>query len=461
MLKKSLFVCLILSSALILTGCPKEIKPKPPTAGPGPAPPTVEDSVVQVPVSVDLASLRDDLNSGIPHTIVEDDGSTCDQYGVYKRSDLTIQINGSQVQTTLPIEYRVKLYAGPKPLCGPPVSCGYNEAARRADVVNTAKLTWNSDWHLDVSSGTDVNAIDSCNLGFLNINVTDKIEQLATGKVQFVNEKVKDEIPKRTNVKSQAQTAWSRALGPIALAQNIWLLLNPQHILVSEPSGSGTILSASVGIIARPGIRVSSQAPPAASSPLPSLQTGQPGNRIHVALDGRVSFTSATDLVSRALVGRKYPLPLNKSITITSARMYGIGTLAILQIGISGDARGTLFLQGTPVYEAVDVNGTQEVITVPNLKYTVETRNILVKIADWLLHEDFEKSLREAAVLPLNEKISTLQNQLNTGINQTFSPHVTLNGSVDNVDVRGVYVDSTQFTVRGVADGSATLTVRP
>ncbi len=83
-----------------------------------------------------------------------------------------------------------------------------------------------------------------------------------------------------------------------------------------------------------------------------------------------------------------------------------------------------------------------------------------MKAADWLLHCNFLEPLRKKAVYPLDDKISTLRSSLESGLNQQLSANVTLSGHVEALRIAGVYVDTTQVVVRGIADGTAEAKIR-
>jgi len=451
-----LFLLLIFWS---IAGCYR-IRVPAPSGGPNSLPPTVEDSTIKLPVSIDIRPMKDYINGQIPRIISEDPGHQCYEWGVYKGGDFELSSKGDTITGQLPIVYRLKVGLFPYSICFPTGSCGYGaEPARRANVVSNVKLSWNPDWHLDASPVTSVNLIDPCQITVMQYDITARVHELANSQIQFIDANVRDTVPKATNVKSEAQEGWEKARGPVRLGADTWLLLHTKAVLVSNPNGSGQMVNASVGLTARPEVRFSPQAPPPDSSPLPALTLTDPGDRFHIALDGSLTYTNATQLLATSLIGRIYQFPGNRKIRIRSVQVYGTGDIAVLQLGIDGDVRGTLYLQGTPVYQPVSEDGIPEVITIPNLDYTLETKNILAKLASWLLHKPFVESLRAAAKLPLQTKVSDLKAELQGGLNQALSPDVILSGNIESLNVRGVYLDSKEFLVRAVADGTAELHV--
>jgi hypothetical protein len=196
------------------------------------------------------------------------------------------------------------------------------------------------------------------------------------------------------------------------------------------------------------------QAPSASGTPFPQLKIASPSDAFHVALEGQLDFDSASKQVAAQLVGRKYPFLDNKYwIKIEKASVYGTGDVAVVQLGISGDLNGTIYLTGTPQYDS----GT-DILTVPNLDYSLDTKNILAKVADWLLHARFQDSIAQQAHWSLGGRIGALKGQLESALNGTQGG-VVLTGHVASLRVIGVYATSTAFVARVAADGTLHATV--
>ncbi len=366
--KLSLSVAII-TAVFFTTGCPLPQIPKPDPAGPATIP-SPEDSTVQVSVTADLGSLQAQLDSLVPRVIVEDDGHDCTEYGVYKRAAVALAANGNMIRTKVGIEYRFKGYGiNHKPVCLLSVSCGYGEPNPRADVIAASSLTWNANWHLDSQTNTSVDMLDACNLSALNIDVRQKIKDLMGPKLQEISRTIDQRVPQVTNVRPAAVTGWKTLQRPISLGPNLWMLVHPMVPRVSPLNGSGSQMTLSVGLVAKPQIFIQGQAPPATQGDLPPLQLVPASNRFHIALDGHLSYQSATSLAAAALVGQEFKFGRYK-VKIKEARVFGSDRRLVLELTVTGSVKGTVYLIGTPEYVS-DAQG--ERIIVPDLDFTVAT----------------------------------------------------------------------------------------
>ena len=121
-------------------------------------------------------------------------------------------------------------------------------------------------------------------------------------------------------------------------------------------------------------------------------------------------------------------------------------------IKFSGDAHGTLYLTGTPVYNTVT-----RVVSIQGLDYTVSTKNEIVKLADWLLHTRFQDELQAEAYYDLSSQVDSLKAKAQQAMNRTLSPHASLAGTVTDVTPLGFVLDPKGVTVYLAANGSATV----
>jgi hypothetical protein len=179
-------------------------------------------------------------------------------------------------------------------------------------------------------------------------------------------------------------------------------------------------------------------------------------------LDGRVSYISATRAPRQQLVGKKFFFQTpgafgnsTKSIVISDVNLTDGGDKVVLKLALMGDIIGDVFLTGTPMYQS----GNTQAIAIPNLDYSVETKQVLPRVADWLLHGQLVSSLRALAVLPLDEKLGDVQRRVSAALNRQLAPGIGLSGAVDAVSLRGVYLTPSELIVRAVADGKTSLAI--
>lgn len=433
--------------------------PRPPTFNP-PPPPQAELSTINLEVTVPVSPVQDAIHRAVPWVVAEDSGGSCDEFGIYRTGprDIgdppSVTAAGPNVTMKLPLAYR----GGRR--CFPVASCGYNEPARRVDVVTTIATQWNPNWKLDVTPTTGFDFLDQCTVTFLGINVTDKVRQAARPHADAVNDRVRSLLGQRADFAAQAQQLWSQLNAPIDLGQGAWLNVNPAQVRVSALNGQGSRISLSMGLSARPTVILSNAPPAPTPVALPLLASGGQADRFHVVLDTTAPYAATAERVDKALIGRVVDLPMGKQVRIVDTELFGAGNLVIVAVTVQGAAKGTVYLAGTPLFLGVAPNGDHEVIVVENFDFTLETKNVLLKTANWLAHRKFVDEIKSHLRFPVSRQLSQLRSQLNAALNRQVGPG-TMSGGVEALRVIGVYTYPDRLQVRGVADGTARITITP
>ena len=191
------------------------------------------------------------------------------------------------------------------------------------------------------------------------------------------------------------------------------------------------------------------------SAPLPDATPATAGNGFHLAVPVIAQTSVLTSQLRRALKldegGIRYPATGKYFVKPDAAELTAYGRQVVVRIHFKGSAKGTLYLTGTPTWD-----GATNTLSVPDLDYTLETRNLLLKIAKWTegarFRDDLRNRLRHRSRARRLRRARTLAEQ---ALNRRAGI-VQLTGSVTALRVAGLYVHPGDSTVRivTVADGT-------
>jgi hypothetical protein len=445
---------------LFLTGCgggQHKISITLPAQLPGVTAPPLENSTISVQLSSSLSQLAGQLESSIPRyppwPLTEDPGHSCIQWGVYRAQPITVNGIGNALTATTTVDYR----GGNR--CGVAgvgyASCGYDsDPTKHATIIVSADLTWDPRWYLDAKTQIKVNMDDACTVTFANINVNNMILSHILPAVNNFNSQLPGKLANVSNIQTKASSLWNTLNAPISAGPNAWLIVHPVSFEASNPNVSGNNLSLSAGLVAQPELVIDLKTPPTVVSALPPLQTAAPTNKFHIALNGFISWDSATDILKKSMLNKEYSGGLLKHIVIKDVNVLGNGNMVLVELKLEGDINGTIFITGDPKFDAAT-----ELVQVPNLDYALETRNVLATVGDWLLHSKLRDDLVSKSQFQLTTRIGDLRAKLQSVLNQNLSAQVNLNGNVENVSFRGVFLENSGITAQAVADGTANLTL--
>jgi hypothetical protein len=190
-------ICLFVHLSCAQTQIPATAAPKP-TGPPIPVLPPQSLSTVPVGVSADLNSLLAQVSSALPSGVNADgawgviDNDFAGNVGLkYKvwRDNPSIQISGNTVTLGLNIYYqfaiaqRVRngIFVGGYSW-HQVASCGYGEPPRQAHVTMAYQLSWNQNYHLNVTGKWTV-SYGPCNLTAANFNGVPRVQSLVNPKI--------------------------------------------------------------------------------------------------------------------------------------------------------------------------------------------------------------------------------------------------------------------------------------
>ncbi len=214
------------------------------------------------------------------------------------------------------------------------------------------------------------------------------------------------------------------------------------------------------GLIARPRV-VLGPHPAAPAPPLPDLDPHPPAAAgFHVWLDVRVPFDLLSEQITAKVRGTPIHLEPLGTLEIEQVAVYATeGGKLVIRVGFAGAAHGDAYFLGTPTFDR-----TQHVISMPDLDFTLSTRNLLLNLAAPIVHlHRFTEMLREKAtydISPLIERnVSGVLRAFNQSVAGPAGTKVQLSGKVQDVQFGGIAVEGEALVVRGVADGNAGVTI--
>jgi len=281
-------------------------------------------------------------------------------------------------------------------------------------------------------------------------NISGKLQNFLNGRPAVPD----DELLNNIYLRMAVARAWDALQNPIRLNYDLSLLLNLQEVLVARPVRKRDTSTVLVGLVAMPSL-VSGNMQKSSSQPAPKFSRTQELSRdgFHIAINNELSFNFIGEELTRNTAGVLYHSN-GKRFRIDRIRIYASGDSAVLEIKITGAASGTLYLSGTPAYDA-----SAETLFLQNLDYTFETKNILARTTDWLLHSDLQATLSDQAKWFIGDKIAMVKDRLTEALNRKVNQYVSITGKVQRVRLEAVGVTNNSLKAVFRADGTAEISV--
>jgi hypothetical protein len=274
------------------------------------------------------------------------------------------------------------------------------------------------------------------------------VQDLLAKNAPEIDERIREAV----NLRHHVQSVWNTVQEPIKASRGVYVLMHPEAVAATPPVGSGTTLKTTVSMVVRPRMVVGAR-PAVKLLPLPPNGTVAPGKGFRIQMVAELPFTVMDSIVRKKLVGKSFDIE-GHHIVVRGMRLYGSGTRLVLAATVSGDARGTLYFVGTPVFDP-----DSQVVSVPDLDFSVESRNVLPEAAEWLLYDQLRDQMRESARFAVGDRIYAIRRDVDAALDRQLARGVRSTGRVDRITPLGVYVFSKSVAAVVEAQGNAEIRI--
>ncbi|HEY4062837.1 MAG TPA: DUF4403 family protein [Puia sp.] len=364
----------------------------------------------------------------------------------FARSGFTIRCTNNKLSVQMQGNYQV---SGGRCLCAlnKPVSpwisgtCGLDkEAMRRVDISLSTQLTFLSDYRIrTVSQPDQLIPLDKCVMSLFSMDMTqqivDSIRSSIAGLCNTLDHTVAG-LNFTSNVRQAAVRAWQRTpMGPYG-----YLTINPADIRVGTLDYTRDTFHISLGMTCRPELGSDSSNRSAAIPPLPPLHSGTNRGGVSLYLAARYDYNFLNKIINDTLRNKSF-LFKGRTVIIKEVAFKGIGHHQVeLMIGFDGDRKGRLYLRGTPVLDTA-----RQTLSVPDISYSLESKDLALKMAKALLRNKIRKSLRGNSYLDLAALLKTNLPGLDTQLNRQLAPNLHSYGQVKQLRLIGLLADDTML----------------
>jgi len=429
--------------------------------------PPLPASTLSVPLRIPLGRLVSILNEAVPRTFgsmeerhaIPDNGRAAVAFAL-ERGDFRARMRDDVAVVEATAAYQLRAFYNPPVLPEISGTCGDDESRPRIRITLEAPISLTEDWalqtesrltSLEPASGTDR---DRCRVTFLDLDLTGRVLDGARSFLEGQEETL-DSIAASVDLRSSFEGWWEILRDPIQLEDSVWLALQPRSIRRGPVRGNGDTLEVALALDARPRLVVGPR-PAGSDRPLPPLVADDPEPGLELMVEGVAEYATATAFLREEVIGRELEGG-GRRVRLDSFELTGLGDGRVaVELGVSGDVYGTLFLVGTPTVDPTD--GT---ISVPDLDFHVATADLLGTAATWLGEIGLRGFLRQRARWPSQPAEAWLGDWLRRGINREIDESLRIRGVVDTVGVRSVLALPLDVRVRIRALATASVEVLP
>ncbi len=326
---------------------------------------------------------------------------------------------------------------------------------RKVDLSLATQFVVGSDYHLQTNSGVEqVKALDRCTMSIFSMDMTQQIMDSIRSSINGLCKQM-DATAAGLNVAGylrQTAKTWQKTpLGPYG-----WLVINPLAVRAGALNYVRDTFFLSLGISCRP--ELSSDKSPAKQISLPPLSNGASRSGITLYLPANYEYSFLSKLLNDSLQGRAFTYK-ERQVIIKEVAIKGIGHHQLeLRIDFAGSHEGRIFLRGTPV-----VDTAKQALSVPDISYSIESREVLVKMAGAILRGKIRRTVQGNSYLDMATLLKTNMPTINAQLNRMVMSHLYTSGQIKELKLIGLLAgeNSLQAQLFVRADLSVTSTGFP
>ena len=467
-----LATALLLASAQI--ACVRELTPTTPPPAPAltqlPETLDVPMSTVQLLVPVAFEDLNRIIDESIPSEVaslsnIRIANGVTGSFSLSRAGSTTLLANNGRLQIIMPLRLDI---SGTWSTTVFGQTIGHTERASTSFVVAVdSRIAANESWEATTQSEVDFQIAETdVGIGPLRFDVRELLSDELRPYLEVLRDAIDTEMSEALDLRGRMERIWPNVLAPIEVSDDpaLFIQLEPEEVQWVRPTMVDGQFTFGLGVSAR--VRSYLGASPTVSDtpPLPRLREVEAmSNGFHVAVPLQVSYETLTAQARAELVGSERTLESGATVRIdgvdirgsTDARVH-IACEITARKGILKSAHGTLHMMGVPRYDA-----ETRVVRFEEVSYDLDTRNVLLRAANWAMHDDFLSGVQDALVFEVGDVLDEALRDLNESAREiVVSDQLTLHVSVAQLGIGPIFVSDRSIVVVGVADGTVAADVR-
>lgn len=393
-------------------------------------------SFVTMPMQISLKEIENQLNKSLVDLIFEDNNLEDDKtmLKIWKTAPIKLIEKDGKIQSILPMKIWTKYKYGTEFL-------GLNDTK---EIELNGTIILNSDvklsnWKLQTTSKLeDYQWVESPTIlvAGKKVPITYIINPALTVFKGKVAKMIDDAIEKSCDFKPYVLDILQTMSTPFKTSETYetWFKLIPNEVYVTDAIIEKNNISMNMGLKCSMQTMVGQQPKNSFDKTAVTFKSVTKMPEKTTATIAAVStYESASSILSKNFQGKEFASGSRK-ITIQKVALWAKDGKMIIALDMTGSLDGSIYLSGIPNYNAL----TKE-IYFDNLDYVLDTKGVLTKTANWLLHGTILKKIQENCRYSIKENLEEGKKSLLPYLNN-YSPMkgVFVNGTLNDLNFEKV-----------------------
>ncbi|MEL7222629.1 MAG: DUF4403 family protein, partial [Bacteroidota bacterium] len=367
-----------------------------------------QNSVIRIPVDIDLKDLELSLNKYFAESIYEDDSfEDGDKMKVKAQKDgeIKIDVQGMSVNYEIPLSLWIQYDLG----------LGKVEATGRLDLTFKTDFKIESDWQLKTLTSLQSHVWKEkprLKMGVVSVPVQAIANLIISRSETTIANNIDNAVAENFKMEEYVAEAWKLMFAPYQLSEEYktWLLVNPTDVGMTPLQVVNNRMQATIVVQSQPSLIFGEQPATPPQHVLPPFAyrylNPEAERGFQIYLDATLPYEDAERLTRQNLQGERFEQG-KRHVVIEDIELYGQGSKMVVNLRLSGSYNGSVYLMGYPLF-----NARRNRIEIDNLEYTLDTKNFLLRSAAWLAKGTLKSKLQENMDYLLDYNLRDAQEQM-------------------------------------------------
>lgn len=420
-------------------------------------------SFISLPITVKLKDIETQTNNLLNGLIYEDNNIEDDdiEMKIWKLAPITIKnsnaSNAEKITTILPLKATVKYRIGTKTMG---VDLYNTKEFNLNGVVTLNSMVNLTNWKLKTQtelSSLDWNESPTMTVFGKNMPVTYLINPSIKLFKSKIEKKIDESIEKSMDFKPNVLAALDKICTPFQMneAYESWLRIVPIEIYSTAAHLKNDSFLLQMGMKCNMETIIG-QAPETKFNPdkIALKAVSKIPNQINANIVAVSSYQDASRIMKKNFAGEEFGSGSRK-IKVQDVNIWHKSGKMVIALDVTGSINGTIYLAGFPKY-----NSNKKEIYFDELDYVLDTKNKLMRTANWLAQglilRKIQESCRYSIKPNLDEGKKTMLNYLNN-----YSPMagVFVNGKMEDIEFQKIELSQNAIIAFVKVNGVINITV--
>ncbi|MFC4739269.1 DUF4403 family protein [Flavobacterium ponti] len=393
-------------------------------------------SFIALPVEISVSEIENQLNKNLSGLIYEDNNLEDDktEMKIWKTGKIKLTEKNGVITSEIPLKIWSKFKYGTEYL-------GLNDT-RQINLDGTIILESKAhlvNWKLTTSSKIkdfNWNESPSILVAGKKIPITYIINPTLSIFKSKVSKMIDDAIDKSCDFKPQVLETLGVISKPFlsSTAYETWFKLIPIELYVTDALLKNGKITMDMGLKCDMQTMVGMEpkytydATKIALKPVSKMP-----EKVTVSVAAVSTYQSASKIITKNFKGQEFASGSRK-VTVQNVEIWQKDKKIIIALSLTGSLNGTIYLSGYPNFNALSKE-----IYFDELNYVLDTKNVLLKSANWLLQGTVLNKIKESCRYSIQENLDEGKKNMEPYLNN-YSPMkgVFVNGSLDDFNFEKV-----------------------